>query len=371
MLARFQEDRIYKAGLGSIYKKTLEAQRLTAEEGVILYESRDPLSVGAMANIIRERKNGNFAWFNQNMRIDYTNICDKRCEFCAFSRASGDTGAYTLSPEEIESFASQPEHDGVTEAHIVGGVNPGLPFDYYLELLRAVKRARPAIHLKAFTMVEIDQIINLSPLSPPETMDALIDAGLDSCPGGGAEILCERIHRTLCRRKIPPERWLELQRMVHRRGLRTTATMLYGHIETAAERVEHMIKLRQLQDETGGFLAFVPLAFHPLNTRLSHISFPTALDDLMNIAVARLMLDNFNHIKAYWIMLTPSVSQISLSYGADDMDGTIMRETIAHEAGARTPPMLSVERLVALIRETGRTPAERDSIYNPVRVYNA
>ena len=355
--------------MGAICDKILDGRRLTEDDGLRLYACRDQNALGALANVVRERKNGNVAYFNRNLRIDYTNICNKQCKFCAFDRLPGEAGGYVLSPEEIEARVRQWDHVRLTEVHMVGGVNPRLPFGYYLDILRAIKRVRPEIHVKAFTMVEIAQMIRISKLGPEGTVAALREAGLDSCPGGGAEVLHERIHRELFRLKIGPAEWLSLQRLIHRCGLRSTATMLYGHIETPAERVEHMIRLRELQDETGGFQAFIPLAFHPANTELSHLQGSTGLDDLQNIAVSRLMLDNFDHIKAYWIMLSPPVSQISLWHGADDVDGTVLEETIVHEAGATTPTQLTVEALVQLIRETGRTPVERDTLYRVIQKY--
>jgi aminodeoxyfutalosine synthase len=368
-LPAFLEARLRRLGMGAICDKILDGRRLSEDDGLRLYACRDQNALGALANVVRERKNGNVAYFNRNLRIDYTNICNKQCKFCAFDRLPGEAGGYVLSPEEIEARVRQWDHVRLTEVHMVGGVNPRLPFGYYLDILRAIKRVRPEIHVKAFTMVEIAQMIRISKLGPEGTVAALREAGLDSCPGGGAEVLHERIHRELFRLKIGPAEWLSLQRLIHRCGLRSTATMLYGHIETPAERVEHMVRLRELQDETGGFQAFIPLAFHPANTELSHLHGSTGLEDLQNIAVSRLMLDNFDHIKAYWIMLSPPVSQISLWHGADDVDGTVLEETIVHEAGATTPTQLTVEALVKLIRETGRTPVERDTLYRVIQKY--
>jgi aminodeoxyfutalosine synthase len=369
-LPSYMERSLHRAGLRQVYEKVAEGQRLDREDGLKLYATRDINALGALANWVRERKVGNIAYFNRNLRIDYTNICNKQCLFCAFDRLPGEPGGYVLSDEDIQRRLDAHEGVNVTEVHIVGGINPKLPFEYYLNLLRTVKRLRPEIHIKAFTMVELAQMIRVSRLSPEETIAALREAGLGSCPGGGAEILSDRVHRQLHRLKIGPKDWLALQRTAHQSGLRSTATMLYGHIETIDERVDHMVQLRELQDETGGFFTFIPLSFHPTNTELSHIRQATGLEDLRNIAIARLMLDNFDHIKAYWIMLTQSVTQVCLHYGADDVDGTVLEETIVHEAGAQTPTAMTVAELTHLIRETGRVPVERDTLYNVLKVYN-
>ncbi len=363
--------RYARAGLADIYDKVQAGERLSGADGLRLYETPDLQAVGAMANIVRERKNGNFAYFNRNLRIDYTNVCNKQCLFCAFDRLPGEPGGYVLQREDIHARLHQYDDVHVTEVHIIGGIHPRLPFSYYIDLLGWVREVRPDIHIKAFTMVEIAQMIKISGLGPEGTVRALMDAGLQSCPGGGAEVLNERVHRELFRIKIGPAQWLELQKMVHQCGLRSTATMLYGHIETAAERIEHIEKLRALQDETGGFQTFIPLAFHPANTELSHLPAPSAFDDLRNIAVGRLMLDNFDHVKAYWIMMSAPISQIALAYGADDVDGTTLEETVFHEAGAVTPTGMTVESIVRMLREAGRTPVERDTLYQHLRVYDS
>ncbi|MCX7625690.1 MAG: aminofutalosine synthase MqnE [Candidatus Sumerlaeaceae bacterium] len=360
-------DRAAAADVDDIAEKICVGTRLSYEEGLRLIEHCDLTLLGWLATVVRQRKVGDYVFFNRNLRIDYTNICNKRCLFCAFDRLPGEAGGYVLEPAEIQRLVLEHLSHGITEVHMVGGINPRLPFRYYLDTVRAIKEVAPNIHVKAFTAVEIAQMIKISKLSPEETLLALREAGLDSCPGGGAEILSERVHKELYPLKIGPQQWLEIQRLIHRSGLRSTATMLYGHIETRAERVAHMVQLRELQDETGGFLAFVPLAFHPDNTELSQLPGPTGVEDLRTIAVARLMLDNFDHIKAYWVMLTPKVAQVSLAFGADDLDGTVIHETIVHEAGAKTPQGLSVEQLVHLIRGAGRRPAERDSHYRVLR----
>ena len=365
------QGRYARAGLADIYDKVQAGERLSSADGLRLYENPDLQAVGALANIVRERKNGNFAYFNRNLRIDYTNVCNKQCLFCAFDRLPGEPGGYVLQRDDIHARLRQYDDVHVTEVHIIGGIHPRLPFSYYIDLLGWVREARPDIHIKAFTMVEIAQMIKISGLGPEGTIRALMDAGLQSCPGGGAEVLSERVHRELFRIKIGPAQWIELQKLVHQCGLRSTATMLYGHIETAAERIEHMEKLRALQDETGGFQTFIPLAFHPANTELSHLPAPSAFDDLRNIAVGRLMLDNFDHVKAYWIMMSAPISQIALAYGADDVDGTTLEETVFHEAGAITPTGMTVEAIVRMLREAGRTPVERDTLYQHLRVYDS
>lgn len=362
-LPRFLEDELHRAGLADIYEKVLNADRLSYDDGLALYHTRQLNLVAALANIVRERKNGNIAYFNRNLHINYTNICNKQCLFCAFDRLPGEEGGYIMYEKEIAERFKRWEGIPISEVHMVAGIHPRLTFDYYLDLLRTVKRIRPDIHIKAFTMIELAQMSRISKLPIDETIAALKEAGLDSCPGGGCEVLSDRVHKELFRLKLKPEQWLETQRAVHRSGLRSNATLLYGHIETMDERVTHFMKLRELQDETGGFQTFIPLAFHPDNTEISHLPPTTGFDDLKNIAVARLMLDNFPHIKGYWTMISPSLAQVSLSYGSDDMDGTILEEKITHEAGAVVPQGLSLEYLVKLIKEAGRIPVERDTLY--------
>lgn len=363
-LPSFMEDQLQRAGLDRIYEKVLEGERLGYEDGMALYESRELNLVGALANIVRERKNGHIAYFNRNLHINYTNICNKQCLFCAFDRLPGEEGGYVMYEADIQERFDRWKGIPISEVHMVAGIHPRLPFEYYTDLLRTVKRIRPDIHIKAFTMIELAQMSRISKLPLEETIIALKEAGLDSCPGGGCEVLSDRVHKELFRLKLKPEQWLETQRIVHKCGLRSNATLLYGHIETLQERVEHFMKLREVQDETGGFQTFIPLAFHPDNTELSDLPPTTGFDDLKNIAVARLMLDNFPHIKGYWTMISPRLAQVSLDYGSDDMDGTILEEKITHEAGGLTPQGLSLEYLVGLIREAGRIPVERDTLYN-------
>jgi len=300
------------------------------------------------------------------MHINYTNICNKFCKFCAFQRTPVQEGAYSWDIETIEKKVKEYIHLSISEIHMVAGINPKLPYPYYLDLLRTVKRLRPNVTIKAFTMIEIAQITKLSSKSFDETIKELIEAGLDALPGGGAEILTDRVHKEIFPNKLGPTEWLNMAKRLHKLGLRSNATMLYGHIETLEERVEHLLKLREVQDETGGFLAFIPLAFHPENTELDHLPKTTGFDDLKNIAISRLLLDNIEHIKAFWIMITPRVAQLSLGFGADDMDGTILEEKITHDAGASTPQSLTQKDLVKLIQDAGRDPIERNALYQPV-----
>jgi aminodeoxyfutalosine synthase len=352
--------------LEPVAQKVRAGERLTAADGVALYRSPDLLAVGWLANYVRERRHGNVCYYNVNRHINPTNVCVAHCRLCAFGRSPDAPGAYTYALEEVWERAAQGVREGATEFHIVGGLHPDLPFAYYLDLIRGLKQRFPHVHLKAFTMVEVQYLARLAKLSIRETLAAMKDAGVDSLPGGGAEIFHPRVRKVICDHKTSGMMWLEIARTAHQLGLRSNATMLYGHIETEEERVEHLLALRALQDETGGFVAFIPLAFHPENTALAHIPKPTGYDDLRNIAVARLLLDNFDHIKAYWIMLTPAIAQIALRFGADDLDGTVIEEKIYHDAGARTEQFTPRGELERLIRAAGRTPVERDTLYRPV-----
>lgn len=355
------------AGLGDIAARVFTNTRLTEADAVLLYQHPNLNAIGALANWKREQIHGDRAYFNVNQHINYTNICNKLCRFCAFQRLPGQSGAYVFSPEEaaekIRATLAQP----VTEVHMVAGIDPKLPYSYYLDLVREVKAARPDIHVKAFTMVEIEQIQKVAKKSLDEVFVDLKNAGLGSLPGGGAEMFAERVHKLLFPLKIGADRWLEIARAAHRNGLKSNCTMLYGHIETAAEKADHMARLRKLQDETGGFQTFIPLTFHPDNTDIQELPAPTAVDDLREIAVARLMLDNIPHIKAYWIQLGISTAQTALAFGADDLDGTVKEERIYHDAGAETPQELGREDLVELIQAAGRRPVERDTLYRVVR----
>jgi len=352
--------------LKPIAEKVLAAERLSFEDGVALYKSPDLLAVGWLANYVREKRHGNVAYYNVNRHINPTNVCVAHCKLCAFGRDPGAPGAYTFALEEMYDRAAQGVREGATEIHIVGGLHPDLPFEYFLELIRGLKQRHPQLHLKAFTMVEVHYFARIAKLTVDETLLKLKEAGVDSCPGGGAEIFHPRVRRIICDHKVSGRMWLNMAKKAHRIGLRSNATMLYGHVETVEERVDHLVLLREAQDETHGFVAFIPLAFHPENTPLAHIPKPTGYDDLRNIAVSRLLLDNFDHIKAYWIMLTPSVAQIALRFGANDLDGTVVEEKIYHDAGAKTSEFTPRNELERLIRAAGRVPVERDTLYNPI-----
>jgi aminodeoxyfutalosine synthase len=352
--------------LSSIAEKVSSGIRLDGDDGLALYRSPDILAVGWLANSVRERLHGDKTYFNVNRHINPTNVCVAACRLCAFGRKKDTPGAYTMALEEAWQTAASGYSEAVTEFHIVGGLHPDLPFDYFLDLVRGLKERFPQVHLKAFTMVEVAYLARRAKLSIEETLRRLKDAGVDSLPGGGAEIFADRIRHIICDHKIDGDQWLETARLAHRMGLRSNATMLYGHIEGDEDRVDHLLKLRALQDETGGFQTFIPLAFHPDNTPLQHLPKTTGMLDIRQIAVSRLVLDNFPHIKAYWQMLTPRIAQISLRFGADDLDGTVIEEKIYHDAGATTPQGMRREELVRLIQQAGRVPVERDTLYRPV-----
>ena len=353
-------------GLKDIHAKVRKGQRLSADDGLSLFQHPDLHAVGYLANIVRERKNGNAAFYIRNRHLNYTNVCRNHCRFCSFSRPIDAPDAYVLSPSQIREKLLNPGERPYAEVHIVGGVHPGLPYSYYLDLLHTVKETCPSATIKAFTMVELAQICEVSGKSREETVEDLRKNGLDLLPGGGAEVFSERLHQETCPSKMTPDEWLSMARLCHKSGLRSNATMLYGYLETDEERVEHLLKLRTLQDETGGFVAFVPLSFQTRNTDLSHLPGPSAETAIRVVAVSRLLLDNFDHVKAYWPFLTPKVAQVALAYGADDLDGTVVEEHIGHKAGAASPQGLTPEDLVHLIREAGRDPVERDSFYRPV-----
>jgi aminodeoxyfutalosine synthase len=352
--------------LEPIAQKILGGERLSAADGLALFESHDLLAVGWLANHVREQKHGNLCYYNVNRHINPTNVCVAHCRLCAFGRSPDAPGAYTFSLEQIWARAAEGVAEGATEFHIVGGLHPDLPFSYYLDLIRGLKQRFPRVHLKAFTMVEVGYYARISKLSVRDTLLKMKEAGVDSLPGGGAEIFHPRVRRIICDHKVSGQMWLEIARTAHEIGLRSNATMLYGQIENAEERVDHLLELRALQDRTRGFVAFIPLAFHPANTALSHLPRTTGFDDLKTIAVSRLLLDNFEHIKAYWIMLTPRIAQIALRFGANDLDGTVAEEKIYHDAGATTPEHLTRAELERLIRAAGRVPVERDTLYNRI-----
>jgi aminodeoxyfutalosine synthase len=357
---------IQDPALMPIYDKVAAGGRLNQADGGTLYESPDLLGVGRLAQMVRERLHGRKAFYIYNQHLNYSNICVNGCKFCAFGRKAGEPGAYEMTLPEIFAKVEDRAHEPITEIHIVGGCHPELPFDFYLDMLRGIKARRPDVHLQAFTAVEVAHLAKQATMTVDDTLAALKEAGLGSLPGGGAEVFSARVRTTLCPEKLSPEGWLEVAQRAHRQGLNTNATMLYGHMETVQERVEHLIRLREAQDETGGFLAFIPLAFHPANTGLSDLAGPSAIDDLKTLAISRLMLDNFPHIKAFWVMLGPKLSQISLCFGVDDVDGTVMEERITHMAGAQTPQGLSRSQLQGLIREAGCEPVERDTLYRVI-----
>lgn len=368
--------------LKKIEKKIYSEERLSPEAALELFKSDDIFTIGRLASLVAHRKNGNNVYFIQNHHINPTNICVNRCRFCAFSRSKGEKGAYELSIKEIvkklKTQTSKPNPPsppfekggmgGISEVHIVGGLHPDLPIDFYLKMLKEIKKAFPHIHIKAFTAVEIDYFAKISGWSLTDTLKALKNAGLDSIPGGGAEIFDKRVRGKICAEKIDGKRWLKIMEEAHKFGIKSNATMLYGHIETHKNRVDHMLKLRNLQDRTGGFQAFIPLAFHPMNTRISGKHYTSGIDDIKTIAVSRLFLDNFSHIKAYWVMLGEKIAQLALMFGADDLDGTIIEEKITRSAGALSGSAMSKAELVHLIKKAGRTPVERDSFYQPVRM---
>jgi aminodeoxyfutalosine synthase len=352
--------------LNPVAAKVMAGARLSPEDGIAMYRSPDLLAVGWLANYVREKRHGNTTYFNVNRHINPTNVCVAHCKLCAFGRDPDAPGAYNFALEEIYSRAEQGVREGATEFHIVGGLHPDLSFDYFLEMIRGLKQRCPNVHLKAFTMVEVGYFSRIAKLSIKDVLLKMKDAGVDSLPGGGAEIFHPRVRKIICDHKTSGQQWLNIARQAHQIGLRSNATMLYGHVETAEERVDHLVKLRELQDETHGFVTFIPLAFHPDHTALAHIPKPTGYDDLRNIAVSRLMLDNFEHIKAYWIMLSPAIAQIALRFGANDIDGTVVEEKIYHDAGATTSEFTSRSELERLIRAAGRIPVERDTLYRPV-----
>ena len=360
--------RLRSGPLADIFGKVEAGERLSFEEGVRLYETPDIAGLGHMANLARERRHGDATYYNVNSHINYSNVCVlwKACRFCAFARNKGQEGAYAYSLDEIFEMAG-PLGEGRTEFHMVGGLHPDLPFDYYLEMTHGIKEIHPHLHLKCFTATEIGWLADrVAKMSVEDTLGALRRAGLGSLTGGGAEIFAEPTRSRICKGKQSGEDWLEVHRVAHGMGIASTCTMLYGHIESNEDRVDHMLRLRELQDETGGFTAFIPLAFHPDNSQMADVPGPGGLLDIRNYAAARLLLDNIDHIKAYWIMVGLPIAQISQRFGVDDIDGTVVQEKIYHMAGARTPEEMGVEDIRRLIEEVGRRPVERDTLYREV-----
>ena len=354
--------------LTEIADKVDSQERLSFEDGMTLFQSDDLLALGTLANQVRERINGDLTYYNVNRHLNYTNVCISDCAFCGFYRRVRHPEAYEWSVEECIEIARKAYEEGARELHIVGGLHPRLQFDYYSSLLSDLKRNFPDMRLKAFTMVELDHLTRVCRMTDEEVIDGLVAAGLDSCPGGGAEIFRDPTRSRICAHKTSGERWLELSEKVHRRGIHTNATMLYGHIESYEDRVDHLVKLRELQDKTGGFMCFIPLAFHPKGTDLSHLPGPSGIDSLKTIAVSRLMLDNIAHIKAYWVMLGKHLAQVALRFGADDLDGTIneggsLMESYLADVNENQLTKIEFEEMV---RGAGRVPVERDTLYNRI-----
>ena len=361
------QDRIEAAGLGEIAAKCECGERLTLEDGVRLFECPDLFAVGHLANRERERRHGKLTYYNFNIRLEATNVCVASCLFCSFARLKpGDQDSYTLSLEQVFDKLRQRANQPLTEVHVVNGLHPDLPFEYYTEMLRGLKSIRPGVHLKCFTAVEIAFFSDIYKMSDREVLERLREAGLDSLPGGGAEIFAPRVRKKISHDKADADRYLAIHKLAHEMGMRTNVTMLYGHIETHEERVDHMLRARALQDETGGFQAFIPLAFHPDNNQMRKLPPPTASDTLRVHAVSRLMLDNIPHVKAFWIATGVEVAQMALWFGADDLDGTVQEEKIYHMAGARTPEIMTTSAIRRLIRAAGREPVERDTLYNVI-----
>lgn len=361
-------ERLVGTDLLDIYAKVEAGVRLNAEDGLRLYETPNLTAVGFLANIVRERRHGARTYYVRNQHINYTNICNKFCKFCSFYAKKGGPAPYEMSLDEVRRRLDWHKDVPLTEIHMVGGINPRLPYQYYLDLVRLVKESRPGVHVKAFTAVEIVEIARQGKVTIEQALADLIEAGLDSLPGGGIEVLSDRVHQELFGRKLRGEEWKMVARAAAKLGLKQYATMLYGHIETNAERVDHLIQLRELQDETGHFLTFTPLSFHPEGTELEHIEHATGMTDLRNIAVSRLMLDNFEHVKSFWIMNTVPVTQAAIWYGADDVDGTVHEYEITYRDGdhGNKSQVLTRDNMIRMIEEVGRIAVERDSLYNEI-----
>ncbi|MDB5384620.1 MAG: mqnE 1 [Planctomycetaceae bacterium] len=352
--------------LKTITAKIEAGERVTYDEGLFLAEQTDVLTLGRLANIVRERKNGNFAYYNTNIHLNPTNVCVYRCVFCAFRSDLKTPKAYTFTDDQIRERVAEARANGATEIHVVGGLHHQKDFDWYLNIVRVIHEAWPQIHIKAWTAVEINWFSFLTKQPTRWILEQLKAAGLGSMPGGGAEIFHANVRDKICEHKADGGEWLKIHREAHELGLRSNATMLYGHIEEPRHRVDHLCRLRELQDQTRGFQTFIPLAFHPENTGLDHIRKPSGQTDLAVMALSRIMLDNFDHIKAYWIMLGEKIAQVALSFGADDLDGTVVHELIYHDAGAKTPEGMTVDQIHRLILEAGRVPVERDTLYHRV-----
>lgn len=360
-----------RSGLDRIWRKVETAGRLSRDDVTALLASPDLLALGAMADFARARSAGDEVYFISNRHINHTNVCRNRCLFCAFSHDEGDADAYTLTIDQVVEKARETlAAGGISEIHIVGGEHPDLPFSYYLDMMRALRELAPDVHIQAFTASEISHFARISGQSVAEVLEQLKEAGLGSLPGGGAEVFSGRVRDLICERKISGQTWLDVHRAAHEAGMVSNATMLYGHVERPDELADHMVRLRDLQDDTGGFNAFIPLSFQPAHTGLSELPGPTGFDDLKMLAVGRLALDNFRHIKAFWINVGLKLAQVSLAFGVNDLDGTVVEEKISHAAGVDTGQELSKAELVHVIKAAGRVPVERDTLYNVVRRYD-
>ncbi|MHC4924601.1 MAG: aminofutalosine synthase MqnE [Planctomycetota bacterium] len=357
-----------RSGLKAIREKVERGERLTREDGITLYEHPDLSAVGALANEVASERHGLDVGYNVNRHINYSNLCKLSCMFCSFSKKLVDEKGigYEFSMEEILGRAKEAAEAGADELHIVGGLHPGYPYSYYPEMLQSIRDLYPRLHLKAFTAVEIDYFAELAGRDIEWVLNDLRDHGLGSMPGGGAEVLSDRVHMKLFRDKMPPSRWLEVHETAHRMGIRTNSTLLYGHIERVDEKVDHLIQLRESQDRVDGFMTFIPLRYHNEYNRLQNLPMVRAVHSLREIAVGRLMFDNVPHVKAYWIMMGLETAQLCLQYGANDVDGTVVEEKITHMAGAKTPEGVTEEQLRDLIRQAGRNPVRRDTLYNRV-----
>ena len=367
--------RVNDPALRPITEKLIAGVSLSAQEGEALYASRDVHGIGRLANAVREKLHSDRTYYNHNRHINYTNVCALSCKFCSFYRKRGEEGAYEMPVEQVVATARKAADAGATEVHIVGGLHPWLKFDYYLDMLRGIRAERPSLHIKAFTAIEIIHFGRVARMSVEQVLTALRDAGLGSLPGGGAEIFDDRVHDEVFKGKVRADKWFDVHRTAHRLGIYSNATMLYGHVETPAERVRHLVKLRELQAESlatapAHFNCMIPLSFIPEHSELGHLPGPTGLTDLKTLATARLMLDNVPHIKAFWIMQGIGLSQVALNWGCDDVDGTVVWYDITKRAGDAAAPThqeLHVNDIRRLIREAGRVPVERDTLYRPVR----
>lgn len=357
------------SGLEDIYTKLIIGQRLMREDGLKLLQSTNILGLGYLANEQRRAMTGDQVFFNNNAHINYSNVCKVRCGLCAFAKDPGEKGSYTMSLEEVAHKAGQYADQGVTEIHIVGGIHPELPFTYYLDMIRKIKERAPQVSLKAFTAAEYDYFAQLQNEPIMEILRTFKDVGVSFITGGGAENFSPRVREIICPGKLSGERWLEVHRTAHKLGIPTNANMLYGLIETDTELIDHLLALRQLQDETKGFYALIPTAFHPKNTKFEEVPQASSVRTLKVIAVARLILDNFKYIKAYWVSSTPQVAQMALSFGANDLDGVVREEKIYHTAGATSPQMQSEQQLIRMIHEVGFDAVERDSYYHTLKIF--